>query len=152
VIQPTRVEAYRELCHLLPSFETVTVVLIDPHLHDSLDGKEGTATVAMREHAGKKTNAGDSGSGSCTVLVQGYKGVYSRDVERHWPASPDMIVGFDVNLYTCSWRPSLLYLLHVSQSHSTKIAFSFAMARGPVYVLELLAEPTVSFGAENAFF
>ena len=135
-----RVETYSELCHLLPDYDTITVVLIGPRMLDSQHGKEGKAT-GLRDGDNMK-------SGTCTIIVQGFKGIYSAEVLERWPASPDIIIGFDVDLYTCSWRPTLLYLLHVSQVRGPKIVFTFFMVHEPVYVLELLAEPLVSFGEE----
>ena len=120
-----RVETYSELCHLLPDYDTITVVLIGPRMLDSQHGKEGKAT-GLRDGDNMK-------SGTCTIIVQGFKGIYSAEVLERWPASPDIIIGFDVDLYTCSWRPTLLYLLHVSQVRGPKIVFTFFMVHEPVY-------------------
>jgi hypothetical protein len=55
-------------------------------------GKEGRATQQV------------AASGSeCTIVVQGFKGIYSTEVLERWPADPDIVIGFDVDLYTCSW-------------------------------------------------
>jgi hypothetical protein len=34
-------------------------------------------------------------SGSeCTIVVQGFKGIYSTEVLERWPADPDIVIGF----------------------------------------------------------
>ena len=102
---------------------------------DSQHGKEGSLTVR-----------GDSAEGPCTVVVQGFKGVFSAEIQKMWPKEPDLVIGFDVDLYTCSWRGTLLYLLHLSQTLGPKIVFTFFMVHEPVYMLEIFANYLESFG------
>ena len=130
-----RTKTYSELCQLLPEYNQITVVLIGPRMLDTQHGKEGSLTVR-----------GDSAEGPCTVVVQGFKGVFSSAIQEMWPKEPDLVIGFDVDLYTCSWRGTLLYLLHLSQTLGPKIVFTFFMVHEPVYMLEIFANYLESFG------
>ena len=122
---------FRRLCEpdLLPRHAaSVHVVLVGPDVEEAAHGTTQTL----------------GGSGSCEVRVSTYRGIYHAGVAAQFPtaAAPDAVVGFNVDAYTCSFRPTLQFLL--KQKLST--FFSFYHAHEPHWVLELLAEPAQAFG------
>ena len=78
----------------------------------------------------------------CTTTVSVFRGGYSEEVLAAFPDKPDLVVGFDVDAYTCSWRKSLLYII---QTHLPTV-FSFMMPHEALWVEELLAYPSEAFG------
>ena len=79
----------------------------------------------------------------CKTTVTTFCGGYSENVAQATLVPPDLVVGFDVDAYTCSWRKSLLYLLQAK----LPTVLSFMMPHEALWVEELLAHPTEAFGA-----
>jgi hypothetical protein len=73
----------------------------------------------------------------CKTTVTTFCGGYSENVAQATLVPPDLVVGFDVDAYTCSWRKSLLYLLQAK----LPTVLSFMMPHEALWVEELLARP-----------
>jgi hypothetical protein len=115
-------EAYAVLCELLPRYDRIVVVLVGPRMHKDQHKRSGEKVVPRP-------------AGDCTVVVQGFRGVYGPAVFEAWPTQRlDLVLGFGVDLYTCSWRGALLYLLHLAEGRlRPRLAFTFFMPQEPVY-------------------
>ena len=54
---------------------------------------------------------GEEGAGVDVSSVALYAGTYDASIKQEFPEVPDLVLGFDVDAYTCSWRGTLLYLV-----------------------------------------
>ena len=126
-------DTFGALCQVVklnPALSGITeidIVLVGPTL--SLGPTKDAAPVVV-EAAG------------CRTSVSIFSGGYSEAVLKEFPTSPDVVVGFDVDAYTCSWRKSLLYIIE----NQLPTVFSFMMPHEALWVQELLAEPGEAFG------
>ena len=111
----------------LSQIAEIDIVLVGPTL--SLGPTKDAAPVIV-EAAG------------CRTSVSVFSGGYSEAVLKEFPDPPDVVVGFDVDAYTCSWRKSLLYIIE----NQLPTVFSFMMPHEALWVEELLAEPGEAFG------
>ena len=53
-------------------------------------------------------------TGDCRTDISVHNGAYARDAawwKHEHPAEPDVVVGLNIEAYTCSWRKSLLQIL-----------------------------------------
>ena len=125
-------ERFGQLCEaeLLPRVRSVHVVLAGPELEKAQHGQ--TVTVGQSAHT------------DCEVQVSMYAGVYSSAVGATFPAAsrPDVVVGFNVDAYSCSFRPTVQHLL--SREHVPTF-FSFYHPHEPRWLLETLADPHLAF-------
>lgn len=111
----------------LASITEIDIVLVGPTL--SVGPTKDAAPVVV-EAAG------------CRTTVSIFSGGYSDAVLKDFPGAPDIVVGFDVDAYTCSWRKSLLYIIE----NQLPTVFSFMMPHEALWVEELFAEPGEAFG------
>lgn len=112
---------------VLSNIAEIDVVLVGPTL--SL-GPTKDAEPVVVEAAG------------CRTSVSIFSGGYTGAVLKEFPTPPDVVVGFDVDAYTCSWRKSLLYIIE----NQLPTVLSFMMPHEPLWVEELLALPGEAFG------
>ena len=124
------VQKFAQLCDagMLPFTGSVRVVLVGPDMD--------------AQHHGQSRKPFQRPGSSCAVTVSFFRGVYDAGVTKVFPGEPDVVVGFNVDAYTCSFRPTLQYLL--SSQRNTML--TFYQPHEPEYVLELLAEPEQGFG------
>lgn len=125
---------FSRLCEpdMNPNARSVHVVLVGPDMDPS-------------EH-GQSTQVGNpTDAYACGVTVSRYNGVYGAGVGATFPtaATPDVVIGFNVDAYTCSFRPTLQFLLE----HRLNTVLTFYHPHEPQWVLEMLAEPGGAFGA-----
>jgi hypothetical protein len=126
-------DTFGALCQVVklnPALSDITeidVVLVGPTL--SLGPTKDAAPVVV-EAAG------------CRTSVSVFSGGYTDAVLKEFPTPPDVVVGFDVDAYTCSWRKSLLYIIE----NQLPTVFSFMLPHEPLWVEELLALPGEAFG------
>ena len=124
---------FARLCEadMLPGARSVHVVLCGPDMDKVRD--HGRSTVLEAQ-------------GACAVTVSRYVGVYDGGVAAAFPtaAEPDVVVGFNVDAYSCSFRPTVQYLLQ----QALPTLFTFYHPHEPQFLLEQLAEPVQGFGPE----
>ena len=131
----------------------------------------GLTPLMDAAHHGQSRRPFQRPGSSCAVTVSFFRGVYDAGVTKVFPGEPDVVIGFNVDAYTCSFRPTLQYLLssqrntmltfckiirqffsRVFATHSIRLANLESIAgiadqpHEPEYVLELLAEPEQGFG------
>ena len=103
------VQKFAQLCDagMLPFTSSVRVVLVGP----DMGGK----------HHGQSRKPFQRPGSTCAVTVSFFRGVYDAGVTKVFPGEPDVVIGFNVDAYTCSFRPTLQYLL--SSQRNTMLTF-----------------------------